>query len=104
MAKIIEGTTPTATYKFKTVKPAELAKAFFTVKVNGEVVIEKTLAEAAVGEDTLTWKLTQEETLLVGTRTATAMCNWILPDGTRGASTEDAIIGVSNHKKEVIRP
>ncbi len=104
MAKIIEATTPTATYRFKTVRPAELAKAIFTVKVNGEVIIEKTLADAVVGENTLKWTLTQEETLMIGTKTATAMCNWILPDGTRGASSEDMIMGVPNHIKEVIRP
>ena len=96
MDKIMEGTTPTATYTFRTVNPAEFVTAFFTVKIDDEVVIEKTLADAEIEENKIRWKLTQEETLLIGTRTGKAMCNWKLPDGTRGTSSESDFMEPAN--------
>jgi len=50
MTQIIIGTTPTITYKFKIVSPTELEKAILTIKIAGQVIIEKTLADASVGE------------------------------------------------------
>ena len=102
MTKIIIGTTPTITYKFKVVSVSSIVKAVLTVKERGVNIIEKDLTDATVGEDTLSWTLTQEETLLIGTRTATMMLNWKTEDGTRGASEQVFVTGGDNHIREVI--
>ena len=60
------------------------------------------LSDATIGEDSLSWTLTQEETLSIGARTATMMLNWVTEDGTRGASEQVFITGGDNHIREVI--
>ena len=102
MTNIIIGTTPTITYKFKIVSPADLTKAILTIRCNGQVILEKTLADAVVGEDSLSWTLTQQETLDIGTRSGKMMLNWLTHSGKRGASEETTIAGIQNHVKEVI--
>ena len=102
MTKIIIGTTPTITYRFKVVDVADITVAILTIKERGVNIIELNLSDATVGEDSLSWTLTQEETLLIGTRTATMMLNWKTEDGTRGASEEVFITGANNHIREVI--
>lgn len=102
MTEIIIGTTPTIIYKFKIISPADLTKAILTIKSMGQIILEKTLADAIVGEDSLSWTLTQQETLSIGTRSCKMMLNWVTADGTRGASAETVIMGVTNHKSEVI--
>lgn len=102
MTQIIIGTTPTITYTFRTVSVSELSKAILTIKVAGQVILEKTLADATIGEDSLSWTLTQQETLDIGTRSGKMMLNWLTASGTRGASAETVIMGVTNHKREVI--
>lgn len=102
MDRIIIGTTPTITYKFKVVSVVDITKAILTIKERGVTIIEKTLAEASIGEDTLSWTLTQQETLNIGVRSASIMLNWLTTDGTRGASKEEFITGVNNHIREVM--
>lgn len=102
MDRIIIGTTPTITYKFKVVSVVDITKAILTIKERGVTIIEKTLAEASIGEDTLSWTLTQQETLNIGVRSASIMLNWLTTDGTRGASKEESITGVNNHIREVM--
>lgn len=105
MTKIIIGTTPTITYKFKTVSPTNITKAILTIKSMGsvgQIILEKTLADAVVGEDSLSWTLTQQETLNIGIQSVKMMLNWLTNSGTRGASAETVIMGVINHKMEVI--
>jgi len=102
MTKIIIGTTPTITYKFKVVAVADITKAILTIKERGTTLIEKTLADATVGENTLSWTLTQEETLAIGARGASIMLNWLTTDGVRGASREEVVNGVNNHIREVM--
>ena len=103
MTKIIIGTTPTITYKFKVVDVADITVAILTIKERGVNIIELNLSDATVGEDSLSWTLTQEETLQLGAKTATMMLNWKTEDGTRGASEEVYIQGAPNHIREVIR-
>ena len=100
---IISGTTPTITYKFSSIDIAELAKAIMTIKMNGVIKITKELETADVDAEqkTLSWTLTQAETLSVKSR-ATIMLNWLLQDGTRGATVERNIVFESNHINEVI--
>lgn len=102
MNKIIIGTTPTITYRFKVVDVSEITVAILTIKERGVNIIEKTLSDATIGEDSLSWTLTQEETLSIGARTATMMLNWVTEDGTRGASEQVFITGGDNHIREVI--
>lgn len=102
MTQIIIGTTPTITYTFRTVSVSDLTKAILTIKCAGQIILEKTLADAMVGENAMSWTLTQQETLSLGTRTAKMMLNWLTASGTRGASAETIIVGVTNHKREVI--
>ena len=102
MTKIIIGTTPTITYKFKVVDVSEITVAILTIKERGVNIIELNLSDATVGEDSLSGTLTQEETLLIGARTATMMLNWKTEDGTRGASEQVFVTGGDNHIREVI--
>ena len=102
MTRIIIGTTPTITYTFKVVPVSSIVKAVLTIKERGVNIIEKTLSDATVGEDTLSWTLTQEETLSIGAKSASMMLNWKLADGTRGASDVVLITGGDNHIREVI--
>lgn len=102
MTRIIIGTTPTITYTFKVVPVATITKAVLTVKERGVNIIEKDLSDATVGEDTLSWTLTQEETLAIGARGASIMLNWLTADGVRGASKEEIVNGVNNHIREVM--
>lgn len=98
---IIRGTTPTIKYTFKVVDPASITAAFLTIKKGGEIVIEKDLAAASVGEDSLSWTLTQAETLSIAGM-AQVMLNWLLNDGTRGASLQTVVKFDPNHIEEVI--
>lgn len=100
--RIIIGTTPTITYKFHIVDVDDITKAILTVKQRGVNIIEKTLADATIGEDSLSWTFTQQETLSIGARASTMMLNWKTADGTRGASEEVFVVGGDNHIREVI--
>lgn len=102
MIKIIIGTTPTITYKFKIVSPSDFRDCILTIKSNSQIILEKALADATIGEDSLSWTLTQQETLNIGTRSGKMMLNWLTHSGKRGASEETVIQGVSNHVREVI--
>ena len=101
MSKIIRGTTPTISYTFKTVDVSKITDAFMTIKRNGIVAVEKALDDATVGEKSLSWTLTQAETLSVS-GDAYMMLNWKTNDGTRGASAETSVKFTPNHKEEVI--
>lgn len=102
MTKIIIGTTPTITYKFKVVDVSEITVAILTIKERGTTLIEKDLSDATVEEDSLSWTLSQEETLSIGAKSASMMLNWKLADGTRGASDAVLVTGGDNHIREVI--
>lgn len=102
MTRIIIGTTPTIKYTFKVVPVSSITDAILTIKERGVNIIEKTLSDATVGEDTISWTLTQEETLAIGVKSASIMLNWLTADGTRGASHEEVVNGVNNHIREVM--
>ena len=102
MTQIIIGTTPTITYTFHTVSVSDLTKAILTLKIAGQVILEKTLVDATIGENSLSWTLTQQETLDIGTRSGKMMLNWLTHSGKRGASEETTIAGIQNHVREVI--
>ena len=85
MASIIRGTTPTIRYTFTEIDPADLTAAVLTIR-QGNITLEKDLTMAVRDEGSLAWELTQSETLAFTPTTARIRCNWLLNDGTRGAS------------------
>lgn len=101
MAEIINGTTPTITYKFTHVNVSEITKAILTIKKGKNIAIEKTLTEATVGENTISWRMTQAQTLSV-LGSAEVMINWVTSGGVRGASNKTLIIFTGNHIMEVV--
>lgn len=99
---IIAGTTPTVTYTFEMINPSNIRTAILTVRRDGEIIVRKTLEQATVAAKTISWVLTQADTLAIGTSTAKMMLNWVTQDGVRGASNELSIKGDDNHIDEVI--
>ncbi len=59
---IPRGTTAVIKYVFKVIDPADITVCYLTIS-QGDVKIEKDLDDAEVGTDSLTWYLTQAETL-----------------------------------------
>lgn len=102
MRKIIIGTTPNIQYTFPTVNPSDIATAVVTIMKDGAIVLEKDLSTATVGDSTLTWPLSQSETLALGTGKAQIMLNYVLSNGKRCASREVTLIGIDNHITEVM--
>lgn len=86
MATIIRGTTPTITFTFSDISVLTIEAAYMTLKQCGDIVVEKTLSDATQGENSLSWKLTQEDTLKLSSQTGIIVCDWLLSDGTRGRS------------------
>lgn len=102
MAQIIRGTTPTIEFTFSHISVADIATAILTIKQGGEILVEKDLTSATVGEDSLSWTLTQEECLDLKYGKSTVMINWLLASSTRGASREYIVEIINNHINEVI--
>lgn len=102
MANIIEGTTPTIKYTFGSVSVTDITTAYLTIKKSDSVAIERDITTATVGDDYLSWILTQAETLSLGVGKATMMLNWVTSDGVRGASEESYFTVAENHKEEEI--
>lgn len=96
---IIRGTTPTLLYKFDQVDVSDITTAYLTIKAG--TVIEKSLSDAIVGEDYISWTLSQAETLAFPNQVS-AMINWKLNDGTRGASNKSSFLIENNYKDVII--
>ena len=100
---IIAGTTPTIEYTFSTVAIADITTAVFSVKQNGQTVIEKTLADATVGTGKISWTLSQAETLALSLSKVTRLyLDYVLTDGTRGAGVTQGVNIIEAGKQEVI--
>ena len=104
MTKIVIGTTPTITYRFKTVSVSEISAAILTIHDRGSDIIRKTLEDAVVNvtDNTLSWTLTQTESLSIGVKDCKMMLNWKTETGTRGTSEEVTVTGAPNHIREVM--
>lgn len=108
MAMIIKGTTPTFLITFDTIDPENIEVAYLVIKQNGKVKVEKPLSDASIVEEEeygkcLEWTLTQEESLtLFNRKDAEVHCDWVLNDGTRGASVPGFYDIVPGGKEEVI--
>lgn len=88
MNSITRGTTPTIEFTFRKVSARRISKAYFTfIQLNANLKIEKDLSSAMVSDDSISWRLTQEETLsLKAAYRASVQCRWVLSDGTVGSS------------------
>lgn len=102
MAAIVIGTTPTIIYKFSIVDPQDFIAAELTIKNKNSILLKKELTDATIGEDSISWTLTQEDTLGLGTGSMTMMLNWLTADGTRGVSKETIVNATNNHIPEVM--
>lgn len=85
---IVRGTTPTIQMSYKTVDVESIAEAYLTIRQEATgLELEKDISQAVRGEDTLSWTLTQEETLRLRPPCSVRLqCRYRLPDGTAGAS------------------
>lgn len=101
MNNIIKGTTPTIVYTFDEIAVSNIATAVLTIKSGSEIIVEKDLEAASVGDNSLSWTLTQAESL-AASGNAEIMLNWVVQDGTRGASAKTAVYFAPNHVEEVI--
>ena len=106
VVNITVGTTPTITYRLKKVTPSILRTADFTVKDRTKTtIIERHIDTATLDatNNTIGWKLTQQETFLLKLgQQYTMMANWLTNDGTAGVTEKATILPESNHRTEVI--
>lgn len=104
MSEIINATTPTIIFNFDTVNVQSIAVAKMYVKAkSGAVLVERDLDTATVGEASLSWKLTQAESLRfpIGKEVLVVM-DWRLADGTRGRSKVGQYLVRAPGRSEVI--
>ncbi len=86
---VVRGTTPTITMSFKTINVANITEAWLTLTQEAPATlnIQKVLADASVGTKTLSWTLTQTETLAIDIKfNIKIQCRYLMTDGTAGAS------------------
>ena len=102
MNTIVVGTTPTIQFKFNTIALSSLSQARLTIKRGNEIVLTKSLSDAAVEDEAISWTLSQAETLSVGKGHRAVMLNWLTADGTRGVSPETRVLFADNHIRQVM--
>ena len=84
---IPRGTTPTLIFTYNTVPVNTITDAYLTITSRGEKIIEKDLSEAVIGQKTLSWTLTQEETLAIEVNAKIEIqCRYKTADGYAGVS------------------
>lgn len=100
---IIRGTTPTIQFTYNDITVSDITVAILSMKQKKQTVIEKDLTEATVGQKSLSWTLTQEETLsLTPGQDVTIVCDWKLASGVRGRSKTFTTPAGEPGKDEVI--
>ena len=102
MIEIVSGTTPPIEYKFKKVVPTDIVSAFLTIKMSGTIVLKKDLTSATVTDTTISWMLSQEESLALGIGDAEMMLNWLDTNGVHGVGKTVSIRITPNHITEVM--
>lgn len=85
---MIRGTTPSLRWNFSKIPVSTITAATMTVVQGGNVIATKHLSDATVGDSSLTFTLTQQETLAlkVGLK-AEIQLKYKTEDGLVGAST-----------------
>ena len=102
MQEIVSGTTPTITYTFSQVRPSDIESAVLTAKRRGVIVLAKDLEAATVTEESISWTLTQAETLALGIGSVEIMLNWLDANGKRGVGKTVTVSVTPNHIREVM--
>lgn len=97
MINIVIGTTPKITYNFQYVAPNSIDVAVFTIKKGGQIILKKYLSSATIDGNTISWRLSQDETLSIGTGIAEILLNWVNSQGVRGVSKKETVTFVRNH-------
>ena len=100
--EIIRGTTPILIFTFDSITVSDVSVAYLTIKQNNEIILSKDIQEASVGEKTISWQLSQQDTLSLMACSAVVYCDWKLNSGVRGASAPLTIGVSSSGKVEVI--
>ena len=101
--ELIRGTTPTLQFTFETIQATDITVAFLVVSQMGQTKIQKGIETATVDDSTMSFKLTQAETLsLVENRPALVTLDWLTGDGTRGRSVETVFSVDNSGVNEVI--
>lgn len=100
---LIRGTTPTVEFTYSDITVSDITVALLAIKQDKRTIIEKVLSDATVSENSISWTLTQEDTLLLREqRDAYIMCDWKLANGTRGRSKIIVVDVEDPGKSEVI--
>lgn len=103
MIEIVIGTTPSLIFTFKTVNPFDLTRAVLTIQQLGRTIVERDLTSATLNSDSVSWTLTQEETLLFSaSNDAEILVNWLDNNGTRGVSVKSRCKFIRNSINEVM--
>lgn len=104
MSIIIRGTTPLIAYTFKEVPVISIDAAYLTIEQRNRTVLERDISSAIVDTENkmIYWRLSQEETLSLGTGSVKMMLNWKTNSGVRGASNKETVSIENNLKAEVI--
>ena len=100
--QIFRGTTPTIIFTFTSINPSDIETAYLVLKQGGEIVLEKGIDSAEKTESTISWLLSQEDTLLLTRdKPAEVYCDWRLISGLRGVS-EAAQAKISDSGKDEV--
>lgn len=103
MEEIIRGTTPTIKIKFSKVNPSEITEAYLCIKQYDSNVIEKDLSSASVDGDSLSFVLSQKDTLALKKQTiASIILDYMVNGITRYSSRRMDYNVVDPGKNEVI--
>ena len=102
MKEITVGTTPTIIWNFPNINPLEIEIAVMTIERAGQIIFEKDMISAIIGEKSLSWKLSQAETLGIGVGFAELALNWMDIHGTRGTGKPLRVSFVRNPISEVM--
>lgn len=84
--EIIRGTTPTIIFTFEEIDVANLAVALLIIKQNGCTIIEKDLSAGTIADGSLSFTLSQVETLSLAIGSASLCLDWKTTEGIRGRS------------------
>lgn len=84
---LIRGTTPTIEFVYTDISVGDIVKAVLTIKQDRRTIIEKSIEDATVSTNSVSWVLSQKDTLLLREKKdAHIMCDWKLNSGLRGRS------------------
>ena len=102
---LYRGTTPTITYRFKTVNPSDIQEGFLTIRQGPDKKfkpLEKPLSSGVIDGMSISWLLSQQETLKLREGPATIYFNYLLLNQKRGVGKQLDIDVVTSGKDEEI--